>query len=113
MIRKITSDGAIAVNAEGKERSVTRDYILKNWGQKVSWVYPYKNKNIHLVKGMSVPDVLIVQRTLNEIGYLVEPTGIYDGSTFHEVMRFQKVFGLMADGIVGPRTRALLYQMSN
>ena len=113
LIRKITSDGAIAVNAEGKERSVTRDYILKNWGQKVSWVYPYKNKNIHLVKGMSVPDVLIVQRTLNEIGYLVEPTGIYDGSTFHEVMRFQKVFGLMADGIVGPRTRALLYQMSN
>jgi len=113
LIREIISDGAIAVDARGRERSVTRDFILRHWGQKVSWVYPYKSKNINLVKGMSVPDVLIVQRILNEIGYLVEPTGIYDESTFHEVIRFQKVFGLMADGIVGRRTRALLFQMTN
>ena len=113
LIREITSDGAIAVDARGKERSVTRDYILKNWGQKVSWVYPYKNKNINLVKWMSVPDVLIIQRILNEIGYPLEPTGIYDKSTFHEVIRFQGDFGLMADGIVGRRTRALLFQMTN
>lgn len=113
LIREVTEEGAIVVDAEGKERPVTRDFILKLWGQKVSWAYPYKNKIVNLMKGAIVPDVLMVQRTLKEIGYLLKATGIYDASTFREVMRFQTEFGLMADGIVGPRTMALLFQMSN
>jgi N-acetyl-anhydromuramyl-L-alanine amidase AmpD len=104
-------DGAIAVDAEGREQSVSRSFILRHWDQKVSWVYPYKNKNIHLMKGMRVPDVLEIQRILNNIGYMVSPTGIYDDSTFSGVMKLQEDFGLMADGIVGLRTRALFYQM--
>jgi peptidoglycan hydrolase-like protein with peptidoglycan-binding domain len=63
------------------------------------------------MKGMRVPDVLEIQRILNNIGYMVNPTGIYDDSTFSGVMKFQEDFGLMADGIVGLRTRALFYQM--
>jgi g-D-glutamyl-meso-diaminopimelate peptidase len=58
---------------------------------------------------MSSPDVLNVQRILNKIGYLLESTGFYGESTFQEVLRFQKDFGLMTDGIVGPQTMALLY----
>jgi peptidoglycan hydrolase-like protein with peptidoglycan-binding domain len=42
---------------------------------------------------------------------MVNPTGVYDESTFNGVMKFQEDFGLMADGIVGLRTRALFYQM--
>lgn len=113
LIREITEEGAIAVDAEGREWPVTRDFILKHWGQKVSWAYPYKNKVVNLMKGTIVPDVLMVQRTLKEIGYLLKATGIYDESTSREVMRFQMEFGLLADGIVGPRTMALLFQMSN
>jgi general secretion pathway protein A len=111
LIRRVMDDGAIAVDAEGREQSVSRSFILRHWDQKVSWVYPYKNKNIHLMKGMRVPDVLEIQRILNNIGYMVNPTGIYDDSTFSGVMKFQEDFGLMADGIVGLRTRALFYQM--
>ncbi|UCF83291.1 MAG: AAA family ATPase [Desulfobacteraceae bacterium] len=111
LIHKVKNDGAIAVDAEGMEQTITRGFILRNWGQKVSWVYPYKNKDIHLMKGMRVSDVLKVQRILNDIGYIVRPTGVYDESTFNGVMKFQEDFGLMADGIVGLRTRALLYQM--
>jgi general secretion pathway protein A len=113
LIREVTQVGAIAIDAAGKTRPITRDFVLNHWGQKVSWAYPYKNKIEYLRKGMNVPDVLKVQRTLNEIGYLLTPSGVYDEFTFREVMRFQTDFGLTADGIVGPRTRALLFQMSD
>ncbi len=112
LIREVTADGAIAIDADGKEQLITRDFILSHWGQEVSWVYPYENMSANLVKGMSGPDVIKVQQTLNEIGYWVEPTGFYGKSTFHQVMKFQSDFALKADGIVGTRTKGLLYQMS-
>lgn len=112
LIHKTTTEGAIARDADGSERPVTRDFILKHWGQHVSWIYPSKSKDPILFKGMRVPDVLTVQEILREMGYMVKSTGTYDESTFHEIMRFQKDFGLLADGIAGPRTRALLYQMA-
>ncbi len=113
LIREITSDGAIAVDARGKDRPITRDFIMRNWAQEVSWVYLYKNKDVNLFRGMSVPDVFKIQRILNETGYPVKPTGIYDETTFNEVMKFQRDFGLLVDGIVGRRTRALLFQMTD
>jgi general secretion pathway protein A len=109
LIREVTDNGAVAIDAEDKAHVVTRDFVLRHWGQKISWFYPYKNKDIDLVRGMSSPDVLNVQRILNKIGYLLESTGFYGESTFQEVLRFQKDFGLMTDGIVGPQTMALLY----
>jgi general secretion pathway protein A len=113
LIREVTEEGAIAVDTGGGEQRITRDFILSHWGQEVSWVYPYLNKNLNLMMGMNVPDVLGVQRILRDIGYLLEPTGTYDESTFYEVMKFQRDFGLLADGIAGPRTRALLFQMKD
>jgi general secretion pathway protein A len=113
LIRKVTDEGAVAIDAEGKERLLNRDFVLSHWGQEVSWVYPYEKKNVNLMMGMSVPDVLGLQKILNDIGYLLELTGIYDAPTFQEVLKFQRDFGLLADGIAGPRTRALLFQMSN
>jgi len=111
LINEVTAGGAIVVDAEGKDRPVTRDFLQTHWGQEVSWAYPYKNRDFDLVKGMSGPGVLKVQETLKKIGYPVKITGIYDDSTFRNVMKFQKGFGLMRDGIVGLRTKALLYQM--
>lgn len=113
LIREISEAGAIAVDTSGKERPVSSDFLLDHWGQRVSWVYPYENNRIELMRGMSGPDVLEVQRMLKEIGYQVEPTGIFDEGTFLGVIRFQKRCGLMRDGIVGRRTKALLYQMTN
>jgi len=113
LIQKITDKGAIVIDTKGEEQPVTRGFILEHWGQKVSWVYPTRNKNPVLFKGMRAPDILELQSIFNKLGYLVRPTGIYDGETFLVTMRFQKEFGLLADGIAGPRTRALLYQMVN
>jgi len=113
LVGKVNEDGAIAIDAGGNERPVTRDFILKHWDHEVSWAYPYKNTNAHLVKGMRLPGVLEVQKVLGDLGYIVKPTGYYGELTFNAVMKFQKAFGLLADGIVGPRTRALLYQMAD
>jgi peptidoglycan hydrolase-like protein with peptidoglycan-binding domain len=49
---------------------------------------------------------------LQQLGYAVEPRGVFDGTTVDEVMRFQLNFGLDANGKVDTPTKALLYQMS-
>jgi len=113
LIRKAIADGAIAIDAEGKDRLVTRDFLQTHWDRKVSWVYPDEDENVDFVKGMSSQGVLKVQKTLKATGYPVEITGIYDDSTFQNVMKFQACFGLMPDGIAGPQTKALLYQISD
>jgi len=113
LIRKVVADGVIAVDADGKEREVPRDFF-KNYGeQKVTWVYPYEGKRVDLIKGMRTQTVLRVQKALKKLGYLLELSGVYDNATFRCVTKFQNYFGLSPDGIVGPRTRAFLYQVSD
>ena len=112
LISKVVSDGALAIDADGKDRHVARDFFKSYGKQKVTWVYPYEGKRSDLIKGMSTPSVLMVQKTLKKLGYLVELSGIYDNATFRCVIKFQNYFGLSPDGIVGPRTRAFLYQVS-
>ena len=111
LIRETMQKGAVVIDADGNERRVSRDFIMRHWGRTVSWIYLPNTKNTILLRGMRSPDVLEIQRILIDLGYMVEPTGIYDQITFQEIMRFQEDFGLLADGIAGPRTRALLYQM--
>lgn len=112
LIREITTDGAIALDADGAERPVTEDYILAHWDREMSWVYPCELENTRLIEGMRGPSVLKVQQMLQEMGYSVEPTGIYDSATIEEVRRFQRILGVEANGIVGTRTKALLYQVA-
>ena len=111
LIHKVEGEGAIAVNAEGKAQEIPREFILGHWNRKVSWVYPYKGRDKHLMKGMNIPAVSEVQKALNAIGYRVAPTGVYDESMSHGIEKFQEDFGLVPDGVIGLRTRALLYQM--
>jgi len=111
LIREMTPDGAIALDTQGNEHKVSKDFILRDWGENVSWLYPSKEK-IHLARGTSPPRVFRLQGTLGEMGYPIEPTGVYDDQTVNEVKNFQRSLGLKADGIVGPKTMALLYQMS-
>jgi general secretion pathway protein A len=112
LIREVKEEGAVAVDAGGNEITVSRDFILNHWGKKLSWFYLQKERYTDLVKGMESPDVLQVQRILNSLGYLVEPTGFYRDTTSKAVVKFQRDFGLKPDGIVGPKTMALLFQMT-
>ena len=110
LIQKVTPDGALLIDTEGKPRPVTREFILKHWGGEVSWVFPEGN-GAPLKMGMTSPKVLSVQEELIRLGYLMNPTGYYDKQTAEEVKRFQEDFGLAADGVCGSQTMALLYQM--
>jgi len=112
LIKEVTVGGAVALDADGNQRSLTEDYILSHWDGEISWIYPYEPVSGRLTEGMSGVAVLRFQQTLHELGYAVEPRGIYDSPTFEEVMRFQLNHGLRADGAVDTSTKALLYQMS-
>lgn len=112
LVREITDQGAVVIDVDGKEHPVTKDFIFRNRGLKISWFFPYKSKDTRLKKGMNSADVLEVQKVLNKSGYQVEPNGTFNEDTFHEIVKFQRDFGLAADGIVGPQTMAVLYLMS-
>jgi len=111
VIKTVDEKGALAIDADGKERPVDRNFIIGNWGGQVSWVYSSPKKASALLRGVSAPEVIELQKILNDMGYIVKTTGVYDQLTYQEIMKFQKEFGLKSDGIAGPRTRALLYQM--
>ncbi|UCG81721.1 MAG: peptidoglycan-binding protein, partial [Desulfobacterales bacterium] len=113
LIRKVTAGGAIAIDAEGEEQPVARDFILKYWDKEVCWIYPYEDYDVDLVTGMRGPNIVRLQFALNQIGYSLEPTGLYDEPTFDQVANFQSDFGLIADGVVGTRSKGLLYQMTD
>lgn len=112
LIIKSSRQGALCLDKSGREIEVDKDFLYENWGGIVSWVYPSEDGMSFLSKGVSDPDVSRIQGILQEIGYIVNLTGTYDEETFDVVKKFQKDFGLIPDGISGPRTRALLYQMA-
>jgi lipoprotein-anchoring transpeptidase ErfK/SrfK len=59
--------------------------------------------------GASGPAVLALQQRLAQLGYWVgTPDGRYGAVTAQAVTALQKVAGLSRDGVVGPRTRAVL-----
>ena len=64
-------------------------------------------------KGMTSPEIMWVQKTLDEAGYHVSVTGLFDNETVMAIKRFQKEFGLKVDGIIGPESKWALYHLSN
>ena len=111
LITQTRDNGAVALDPDGGVHKVTRSFVLRHWGGEVSFVYPHRQVFQTLSRGMKGREVLKVQEVLKRVGYLVELTAVYDPQTAEAVARFQEEFGLNADGIVGPRTMALLFQM--
>lgn len=65
--------------------------------------------NVTLRRGSSGTVVTRLQKTLSDRGYYSGPiTGYYGKLTEASVSRFQRANGLLADGIAGSRTQALL-----
>ncbi len=63
-----------------------------------------------LKKGSRGTEVKTVQTTLQELGFFTYPktTGYYGKITEDAVKRFQKANGLIADGVIGKKTRSVL-----
>jgi len=63
-----------------------------------------------LKRGMSSPEVLQVQERLQELGIFTgTPRGNFGEKTEGAVRDFQKVRGLVVDGVVGPKTWGALF----
>jgi general secretion pathway protein A len=112
LVTKTDNDGAAIMDDEGRLHEVDRAFVLNHWGKTVSFVYFNNEAFQTLTKGIRGREVIGIQRILEDAGYMVEPTGLYDQETARAVARFQETFGLNPDGIVGPRTMALLFQMA-
>jgi len=63
-------------------------------------------------KGMTAPEIMWVQKTLNSAGYPVKITGVYSKDTVEAIKQLQADFGLDVDGIIGPQSKWALYQLS-
>jgi hypothetical protein len=111
LIISVNETGAICLDKEGNQREIEKGFLFENWGKRVSWIFPVSNDDQVYNIGMEGPAISRIQKSLQTIGYMVDVTGIYDTNTFNEMKRFQGDFGLRVDGIAGPRTKALLYQM--
>ena len=109
---KGNDEGATCLANQGAKIEVTRSFLFEHWGGNVSWIYPDEGKDRLLNRGMDNIRVLKLQESLKNIGYIIEVTGIYDDSTYKAVKQFQTEFGLNPDGVTGPRTMAILYQMA-
>jgi general secretion pathway protein A len=112
LVKEVTTGGAIVVDEDGMDRPVTEDFILTNWDGEMSWVYPYEHMSGRLTEGMSGYAVLRIQQMLKQMGYTVEPRGVFDNATLGQVLKFQLNFGLKPDGVIDSATKALLYQVS-
>lgn len=111
VIQSIKDNRVVLVDENGEDKEVEVKFLKDNWGRKVSWIYPYEGNGTDLVRGVSGEEVIELQNTLKDAGYLVEANGVYDELTFRAVTELQKSVGLVPDGIVGSRTKALLYQI--
>jgi cell wall-associated NlpC family hydrolase len=61
--------------------------------------------NVTLKVGMRGDDVYTLQEDLNELGFMtVKPTGYYGTITRTAVIKMQKQYGLLVDGIAGKQT---------
>jgi general secretion pathway protein A len=63
-------------------------------------------------KGMTAPEIMWVQKTLDSAGYPVKITGTYSKETVEAIKQLQADFGLDVDGIIGPQSKWALYQLS-
>jgi len=59
-------------------------------------------------------EVVSLQKNLIKLGYLsTNATGYFGNATYNAVKKLQKDYGLVADGIVGPKTYAVLDRLLN
>ena len=111
----LTVDGIVGETTWNRIFSIYSDMVNSTNPPNQAPVYP----GIAIGLGASGQDVLNIQEALNTVGMeypsipiLVED-GIFGIRTSEAVVRFQELFGLDADGVVGPNTWNALFEAQN
>ena len=122
VLLSVPNAGIVSVQARGPEWSAvtyngTFGYIMSKYITVLSAVpaddgeAEEEDPSVYkrtLKKGMTGEDVTWVQHRLDELGYSLQITNIYDDATFSAVKSFQSQNGLDADGLAGAQTFAVL-----
>jgi hypothetical protein len=92
---------------------VPLDELVQQW-EGEAWVVWHDFEQIRpvLAFGEQGHSVSWLQAALSELGYFRgTPSGLFDGATLESLQEFQRSQHLQADGMAGPRTRMVLYQL--
>lgn len=89
-------------------RKVHNLICVRETGNAVAPVCPYKEPMTNQKKGSKGEGVKWLQWCLNQYGYSLDVDGDFGSKTYNALVDFQKKHGLTADGICGPMTRAVL-----
>jgi hypothetical protein len=84
------------------------DELIRRWHTEGRFGVPGATPPPLVMLGDRGPEVVSLQQRLNELGAQLTVDGIFGIGTRAAVMTFQAAHGLVADGVVGPRTRAAL-----
>ena len=122
VLLSVPNAGIVTIHARGPEWSAvtyngTFGYIMSKYITFLS-AQPAEDGNEEeedpsvykrtLKKGMSGEDVTWVQHRLEELGYKLQITNLYDDATSSAVKSFQSQNGLEADGMAGAQTFTVL-----
>ena len=99
------------MNMDGKVGQNTWNVLYTRYTAKHGLKVPYPGIVLHT--GCSGGTVRLVQQKLNSLGERLTADGRFGAATAAAVQRFQRYFGLTADGVVGRTTWQKLYEVYN
>ncbi|ACL06817.1 Peptidoglycan-binding domain 1 protein [Desulfatibacillum aliphaticivorans] len=106
------SDGFVVSDAAGNLVEVSLDDFEKRFSGGLVWLIPEKLWINRIGLGDKGPLVNWIQDVLIHGGYSLSKDGVYGPRTSKAIKSFQTDFGIRADGVAGPTTIGLMYQLA-
>lgn len=112
VIDSMDDDGYTYVMPDGRKQRAPRDNLGRIWSGSTIIFPPALPDERPFTMGVKGKDVRTLQARLQRLGYPVEEVdGRFGPVTRKAFKQFQKDFNLEPDGIPGPRSMAVLYQL--
>ena len=106
------SGGFVVSDGAGNPVEVSLQDFEARYSGGLVWLIPEKLWINRVGLGAKGPLVNWMQEVLVDGGYSLAKDGVYGPRTAKAVKRFQSDFGIRADGVAGPSTIGLMYQLS-
>ena len=112
ILRGLSQKGVLIQRAGEEAGVIEKDALGEIWFGSAWLLWPRAIKVGVLKKSAKGKAVVGLQEGLARLGYFdVEPSGIFDEETRRAVMAFQRDLHLRVDGVAGPLTYGMLYQL--
>ena len=105
-------EGFVVSDAAGNPVEVSLEDFEKRFSGGLVWLIPEKVWINRIGLGDEGPMVNWIQDVLADGGYNLVQDGVYGPRTAETIKRFQTDFGVRADGVAGPTTIGLMYQLA-